>query len=100
MRPDIYFIVYDWMIKKLKLRGNELLIFSYIYSYSKFKDKPLSVIHISRVLNIPRRTVRDCNRRLMDKKLIQGELLKTNNFTNKWQVKTNSKMLDQIYFQA
>lgn len=99
MRPDIYFIIHDWMINDLKLRSNELIIFAYIYSFDKFKDKPLSVNHISEVLKIPRRTVAECNRRLMEKDLIDGTLLKTNNFTNKWEVRTNQNFR-QSYFLA
>ena len=39
---DIYYIVYSWMISKLKLKGNSLHIFALIYSYSNSKNNKVS----------------------------------------------------------
>ena len=37
-QKDTYYIVYNWMTTKLKLKGNSLHIFALIYSYSNSKN--------------------------------------------------------------
>lgn len=37
-QKEVYYIVYNWMITKLKLKGNSLHIFALIYSYSNSKN--------------------------------------------------------------
>lgn len=37
-QKEIYYTVYNWMISKLKLKGNSLHIFALIYSYSNSKN--------------------------------------------------------------
>ena len=83
MRPKIYFTVHDWMFKALKLRGNQLIIFSYLYAESKYgaKDGYSTINSISEVLNIPDRTVRHCTLELREKNYITGKLVKTKNYT-------------------
>ena len=41
-QQDIYYIVYSWMISKLKLKGNSLHIFALIYSYSNSKNNKVA----------------------------------------------------------
>ena len=33
MRPSIYFTVHDWMVKKMKLNGTNLLVMAFVYNY-------------------------------------------------------------------
>lgn len=54
-----YIVVFGWMINKLKLNGNRLLVFGTIYGFSQDGENVYSgsLEYLSRLLNISSRTV-------------------------------------------
>ena len=74
LKDDSNFQIYGWMATKLKLKGNELLIYAIIYSFSR-NDNGNGVFNASTAYlcewtNSSRRNVIDCLSKLLDKNLI------------------------------
>ena len=64
-----YFIIYDWMIQELHLKGSELLIYAIIYSYCESGNKAFngSLSLLSKKSGIDRRNVIATLQRLISK---------------------------------
>ena len=96
LRDDSNIQIYGWMATKLKLKGNELLIYAVIYSFSR-NDNGNGVFNASTAYlcewtNSSRRNVIDCLSKLLDKKLI----MKVEDNTQK--KKPNSYKINETIF--
>lgn len=76
---DIYFIVYDWMVKDLRLSGNELNIYAIIdyLTYGKTYAK-VELSYLCEHSGAIKNTVLSCLKKLQDKKLIEKQKVKEN----------------------
>lgn len=72
-RPNIYFIVHDWMISRLDLKRDLLTTFAYIYSVSKMRGK-VSEQDICKTFRIAPRTARDRLKKLFDRGLLKRKI--------------------------
>ena len=75
MRDIDYINVQGWMVSKLKLKGNELMIFAVIHGYSqdgvnKYRG---SISYIAKFMSISRRSVVTIISKLVDKEYILKE---------------------------
>ena len=96
LKDDSNIQIYGWMATKLKLKGNELLIYAVIYSFSR-NDNGNGVFNASTAYlcewtNSSRRNVIDCLSKLLDKKLI----MKVEDNTQK--KKPNSYKINETIF--
>lgn len=80
-KKNRYIHVPFFAIQDLKLRGNELLLFSYLYQYRKHEDPYCyNVIQeITKLLDLPREEIVDLIRSLQSKKLIVNKPYMVNN---------------------
>ena len=74
LRDDSNIQIYGWMATKLKLKGNELLIYAIIYSFSR-NDNGNGVFNASTAYlcewtNSSRQSITDCLNSLLNKKFI------------------------------
>jgi hypothetical protein len=75
-----YIKIQDWMINDYDLRGNELIIFATIYSYSGSGEMYRgSLSYIAKGLKLSRDTVVRSIKSLITKKLIEKQYHKTGN---------------------
>ena len=74
LKDDSNFQVYGWMSTKLKLKGNELLIYAIIYSFSRNNNGNgvfnASTSYISEWTGLVRKNIINCLSKLVEKKLI------------------------------
>ena len=74
VKDDSNFQIYGWMVTQLKLKGNELLIYAIIYSFSQNNDGNgifnASTAYLCEWTNLSRRSVIDCISSLIHKNLI------------------------------
>ena len=74
VKDDSNFQIYGWMTNKLKLKGNELLIYAIIYSFSRNNKGEgvfnASIPYLQEWTNIASKNVRSCLKNLLDKQLI------------------------------
>ena len=74
LKDDSNFQIYGWMATKLKLKGNELLIYAIIYSFSRNNKGEgvfnASIPYLQEWTNIASKNVRSCLKNLLDKQLI------------------------------
>ncbi len=80
IKDENFILVSGWMVNKLNLKGNELLIYGLIHGFSKdgisvFRG---SINYISSWLNISERSTIDNLKSLIGKKLITKKLIKGN----------------------
>ena len=70
-----FFVVHDWMVKELKLKGNELLIYAVIYGFSKDGKKrcTASIQHMADLINSTKQGVQKNLNSLIIKGLIAKE---------------------------
>lgn len=70
-----YVLIFDWMIRKLELKGNKLLIYAAIYGFSQDGKSCFngSLNYLSNLVNISRATVIRTLQDLTDAKLIFKE---------------------------
>jgi len=78
---DNYINVQGWMVTKLKLSGNELLIFALIYGFSQDGSSEFkgSINYICNWLNCSRPTVSKILKDLTDKNFIEKRIFNENN---------------------
>lgn len=72
MKNENYITIQGWMVKELKLSGNELVCYALIYGFTQngcYWDK--SSAYISNWLGVSKRAVVDILKRLVDNKLIE-----------------------------
>lgn len=75
------FIIYDFMMKELELKGNELLLYAFIYSVTIVGDGCYhgNIKYLSNLLNVNETTIISTLKKLVDKQLIlKNEILKNN----------------------
>lgn len=70
LRPNIYFHIKYWMIKKLNLSGSILIAFAYIFDCSCNQTK-VEEEDLINVMGVSDRTARRLLKRLFDKGLVQ-----------------------------
>ena len=74
LKDDSNFQIYGWMSTKLKLKGNELLIYAIIYSFSRNNNGNgvfnASTSYISEWTGLVRKNIINCLSKLVEKKLI------------------------------
>lgn len=74
LKDDSNFQIYGWMATKLKLKGNELLIYAVIYSFSRNDNGNgvfnASIPYLQEWTNIAKKNVINCLNSLVDKQLI------------------------------
>ena len=74
VKDDSNFQIYGWMTNKLKLKGNELLIYAIIYSFSRNNKGEgvfnASIPYLREWTNSSKQNVIDCLNSLIRKKLI------------------------------
>ena len=74
LKDDSNIQIYGWMATKLKLKGNELLIYAVIYSFSRNNKGEgvfnASIPYLQEWTNIASKNVRSCLKNLLDKQLI------------------------------
>ena len=99
LKDDSNFKIYGWMPNKLKLKGNELLIYAIIYSFSQ-NDNGNGVFnanlqYLEEWTNIANKNVRNCLKNLLEKQLIIK--IEDNYSIRKPNVyKINKRILDDI----
>ena len=78
-----YFIIYDWMIQELHLKGSELLIYAIIYSYCESGNKTFngSLSLLSKKSGIARSNVVLALNSLINQKILKKEIHKINNLS-------------------
>jgi len=82
MKDEQKIIVHGWMINKLKLRANELLIYAWIYgATSRETQFSASQKHMCNVINCTRPTLRKALDSLIEKQLLQEQKQTINNVT-------------------
>lgn len=72
MKNENYITIQGWMVKELKLSGNDLICYALIYGFTQngcYWDK--SSAYISNWLGVSKRAVVDILKRLVDNKLIE-----------------------------
>lgn len=73
------FVVQDWMVTKLKLKGNELFVFAYLYSATNLKGTcAITQDELCTNLNLSKDTVRKCTKKLITSGYIKCEQIKEN----------------------
>ena len=73
LKDDNTFLMYGWIPKKLKLKGNELIIYSIIYSFSIKSNKGYfegSTAYLQQWTNTSQRNVINVLKNLLEKDLI------------------------------
>jgi predicted transcriptional regulator len=72
-KDENYLTIYGWMTNRLKLSGNELLVYGLIYSFARSEKADFhgSAGYIASALNMSRRTVVSTLKSLTNKGLIQ-----------------------------
>lgn len=85
MKNENYLVIQGWMLNELKLKGNELLMYSLIYGYSQdgINGYYGSIGNLADTLNLSRQTVINILRNLEDNNLIVKK-------DNKYFVKSDS----------
>lgn len=73
MKNENYINIQGWMIKELKLKGNELILYAIIYGFSQDGKSEFygSIRYISEALGITQRSVISLVQKLITKKLIR-----------------------------
>jgi len=82
MKEENYINIQGWMISKLKLKGNELILYAIIYGFSQDGKSEFfgSMRYIAESLQVSKRTAVSLTHKLLDKKLItKNEDLKNGN---------------------
>ena len=77
-----FFIVYDFMIKDLKLSGYELLLYALIYSYTNNTNEKCfwgSQEYVARCLGTHRQRINVCLKKLVEKGLVKKSFLTIGN---------------------
>ena len=78
---DLFFKIYLFMLNELELRGNELMIYAVIYSYTKKSQESCfygSQAYLGRCLNLTRQSVSKSIMSLIKKKLIAKKTIVIN----------------------
>lgn len=72
MKDSRFIVIMGWMLTKLGLAGNELLVYAFIYGYSQDAMGGYwgALANTAEALNISKRTVSDLLTRLLDKGLL------------------------------
>ena len=74
VKDDSNFQIYGWMTNKLKLKGNELLIYAIIYSFSRNNKGEgvfnASIPYLQEWTNSTKRNIINCLNSLITKQLI------------------------------
>lgn len=97
MKSDNYVVVHGWMCNELNLKGNDLLIFALIYSYSR-DDQSLcysSLDTIADAFNISKPTVIKSIQNLLDKQYITKYI--NNDITKPNAYKYNADVVKKLY---
>lgn len=78
-----YFIIYDWMIQELHLKGSELLIYAIIYSFCSANGTPFdgSLSYLSQRSGIARSNVVLALNSLINQKILKKEIHKISNLS-------------------
>ncbi len=79
MEKESYFVVQSWMIKKLKLSGNELNVYAIIHGYSQDGKSFFfgSLKYLSEMTGVAERNIVNILARLVEKKLIYKKTVKS-----------------------
>lgn len=89
MKDNNYYVIQGWMVNKLELKGNDLLLFAVIYGFSQDSQSEFtgSLDYLCKTLNCSRNTARKSLTNLIDKGLIKKKVQTINNVTfNKYSV--------------
>lgn len=72
MKDSRFIVILGWMLTRLSLSGNDLLLYAYIYGYSQDSMGGYwgSLANTAEALNLSKRTVSDIFARLLDKGLL------------------------------
>lgn len=96
LKDENYAVIQGWMITKLGLKGNELLLYAIIFGFSQAEGQAFSgsLRYLAEWLNTSKRTVMDNLKSLVEKDLLEKEESFTNgvkfcayrckNFTGVW----------------
>lgn len=89
-------MIEDFMISKLNLKGNNLLVFALIYNYQKEKKEPYfaSQNDIAKRINSTDRGVRENLNYLIKQNLIEKEILTFDNDAKLCQYTINENILN------
>lgn len=73
VNPEQYIVLQGWMISKLKLKGNELIIFACIYGFSQAENQVFngSLQYLADWTNSTKQGVMRCLKSLIEKGLIE-----------------------------
>jgi len=94
-----YFTILDFMVKDLKLSGNELLIYALIYGFSQDGDSEFkgSINYLSERIGACRKTTQNTLNSLLKKGLIDKKIDTINNVTfNRYKAKKIDKTTSTI----
>lgn len=75
IKNENYIVIQGWMIKDLKLKGNELIIYAIIYGFSQLESQKFtgSLQYLSEWTNSTKQSVIKCLKSLIKKNLIVKE---------------------------
>jgi hypothetical protein len=81
MKHGDYIVIQEWMISELGLKGNELLIYALIYSFSRDGESEFigSINYIEKWVGVARNTVKNILKILVEKELISKRDFSKNN---------------------
>lgn len=81
MKDENYINIQGWMITKLKLTGNELVLYAIIYGFSQDGETKYrgSLSYMQKATNLSKRTIVNLIDRLVKAKLIKKEFNQTGN---------------------
>ena len=75
IKSENYIVIQGWMIKNLKLKGNELIIYAVIYGFSQLESQKFtgSLQYLAEWTNSTKQSVIKCLKSLIKKNLIVKE---------------------------
>ena len=75
IKSENYIVIQGWMIKDLKLKGNELIIYAVIYGFSQLESQKFtgSLQYLAEWTNSTKQSVIKCLKSLIKKNLIVKE---------------------------
>ena len=75
IKSENYIVIQGWMIKELKLKGNELIIYAVIYGFSQAENQRYtgSLKYLAEWTNSTKQSVIKCLKSLIKKNLIVKE---------------------------
>ena len=80
MKDSNYYIIYGWMINKLNLNGNELLLYAIIYGFNQDGNGLFSgsLSYLQNSIGASRPTIINCLKNLISKGLLEKVVLNKN----------------------